>query len=162
MDELFTPILTQADFETAVAKRTAELTAQLSERDSQLEASSARIAELMNADTSELFAAERAAYSEQLADYADRLRAADLRNAKLQIAIEDDYTVDFVERLRGNTPEELRRDAVRLVNTFHRQRFNNSPAPPMFNPNPVPDRTYSTDAALKEWHDNITGEFIHN
>lgn len=160
MDNFFTPILTQADFETAVAKRTAELTIQLSERDSQLEAASDRIAELMNADTSELFAAERAAYSEQLADYADRLRAADLRNAKLQIAIEDDYTVDFVERLRGSTLDELRRDAQQLEDVFRRQRNHAAWNAPTYDP--MPDlrhgRINEADAALLELHSQMTGE----
>lgn len=141
----FTPILTAEEFEAAVAERVTALTTQLTEKETMLEtqaaqltASNNRIAELMNAETSELFAAEKAAYDLQIADYTERLQAAEKLNMRVQFAIENEYSLDFVDRLRGNTVEELRKDARALEQMLLNEKvLKYPPAPPMGSAEPV-------------------------
>ena len=148
----FTPILTAEDFEAAVAERVTALTTQLTEKETMLEtqaaqltASNNRIAELMNAETSELFAAEREAHAAQIADYTERLQAAEKLNMRVQFAIENEYSLDFVDRLRGNTVEELRKDARALERVFYNEKIlNNPPAPPMGSAEPVLTKFYDS------------------
>lgn len=148
----FTPILTAEDFEAAIAERVTALTTQLTEKETMLEtqaaqltASNNRIAELMNADTSELFAAEREAHAAQIADYAERLQAAEKLNMRVQFAIENEYSLDFVDRLRGNTIEELRKDARALEQMLLNEKvLKYPPAPPLGSAEPVLTMPYDS------------------
>lgn len=88
-------------------------------------------------------ASEKAASSKTIEDLTAKVKAHETASAKTAIALEVGIPYELAQRLNGETPEDIRKDAEKLLGVVR----SVSPTAPLYNPDQA--QTDKKDAALR-------------
>lgn len=152
----FTPIETQEELNAIIAKRVKEEQERISRKYEDYDTVKASNKDL----TDQLAAAQKAAqetadkykdYDAKIADYESKIHQYETDSVKTRVALANGLPYEMASRLRGDSEEEIQKDAESLKAYWKPQ------AQPMAEPEPQITEKSARDVALKSMLSQLSG-----